>query len=82
VQRVHLLVLQPMDATTFHALDVIEQPFTTGSSLAPMGSSKTLLTVPTGNTTGLGLMVDGAERLWVEATSASSTTYVVLTRTH
>jgi hypothetical protein len=31
--------------------------------------------------TGLGLMTDGSDRLWVAYTDTSSTTYVVLQRT-
>jgi hypothetical protein len=74
-----VVALQPFDATSFDALDVVEQKFTTGSSLAAMGTQTTLLTVPP-QSPGLALLVDGSQRLWVGVSGASSTTYVVLAR--
>jgi len=74
-----VVALQPFDATSFDALDVIEQKFTTGSSLAAMGTQTALLTVPS-QSPGLALLVDDSQRLWVGVSGASSTTYVVLAR--
>jgi hypothetical protein len=34
--------------------------------------------VPSGQSQGLSFLVDGSQRLWVAASGASSTTYVVL----
>ncbi|HXU61848.1 MAG TPA: hypothetical protein VN962_09125 [Polyangia bacterium] len=74
-----LVVFQPVDSTSNHALDVIEQKFTTSNSaLAVMGTPTTFLTVA--STHGLSFLVDGAQRLWVAASDTSSTTYVVLAR--
>ena len=73
-----VLVFQPNDSTTYSPLDVIEQKFTTGNSLAAMGGQPTLLTVA--NAQALSFLVDGSERLWVAASGTSSTTYVVLAR--
>jgi hypothetical protein len=73
-----LVVFQAIDSTSNDALDVIEQKFTTGSSLAAMGTQTTLLTVPSGQ--GLSFLVDGSQRLWVAVSGTSSTTYVVLAR--
>jgi hypothetical protein len=73
-----LVVFQPFDSTTFDALDVVEQRFTTGSSLAAMGTPTKLLTVAPGQ--GLSFLVDGSQRLWVAVSGTSSTTYVVLAR--
>jgi hypothetical protein len=75
-----LLLFQPFDSTTYNALDVIEQKFTTGSSLVAMGTPAPLLTVPPAQTQGFSFLVDGAQRLWVGVNGASSTTYVVLAR--
>ncbi|HVT10050.1 MAG TPA: hypothetical protein VHO67_21465, partial [Polyangia bacterium] len=76
-----VVVFQPFNSTTFAALDVVEQKFTTsGGTLALMGTASTLLTVPSGQTQGLSFLVDGSERLWVAISGASSTTYVVLAR--
>jgi hypothetical protein len=75
-----VVVLQPFDGTSFDALDVIQQKFTTGSSLTTMGATSKLLTMPTGQTQGLSFLVDASERLWVAASGTSSTTYVVLAR--
>ncbi|HVT09440.1 MAG TPA: hypothetical protein VHO67_18395, partial [Polyangia bacterium] len=76
-----VVVFQPFDSTTFDALDVVEQKFTTtGGSLAVMGTASTLLTVPSGQMAGLSFLVDGSQRLWVAIGGASSTTYVVLAR--
>ena len=72
-----LMILQPADLT-FTPLDVVEQKFTTGSSLAAMGTPTKLLTVAPGQ--GLSFLVDGSERLWVAVNGTSSTTYVVLAR--
>jgi hypothetical protein len=77
-----VLVFQPFDSTTYDALDVIEQPFTATGSIAAMGSTSTLLTVPTGQSQGLSIFTDGSQRLWVAGSTASSTTYVVLERQH
>ncbi len=71
-------VFQPFDSTSGDALDVIQQKFTTGSSLAPMGTQSKLLTVTAAQS--LSFVVDGSERLWVAASGTSSTTYVVLVR--
>ncbi|HVV48933.1 MAG TPA: hypothetical protein VHO06_04685 [Polyangia bacterium] len=72
------MVYQPAD-DNFAPGDVLEQQFTTSSTtLAPVGTTATLLTVPSG--AGLSLMVDGSQRLWVAASDSSSTTYVVLAR--
>ena len=73
-----LVVFQPLDATTFDALDVVEQAYTTASDIAPMGASAPLLHVPAGSTSGLSFMTDDADRLWVGYTGAGTTTYVVL----
>jgi hypothetical protein len=76
-----LVVLQPFDSTSFDALTVIEQKFTTSSSgLTAQGTATSLLTVPAGQMQGVALLVDGAQRLWVGLSGASSTTYVVLAR--
>jgi hypothetical protein len=73
-----VVVFQPFDGTTSDPLDVIQQKFTTGSSLAPMGTPSKLLTVTAAQS--LSFLVDGSERLWVAASGTSSTTYVVLLR--
>jgi hypothetical protein len=74
-----VLVFQPFDSTSYDALDVIEQKFTTtGGSLAAAGTQSTLLTVTANQS--LSLIVDGSERLWAAASGGSSTTYVVLVR--
>ncbi len=75
-----LLVFQPFDATTSDALDIVEQAYTAGTDIAPMGTPTTLLQVPAGTSTGLSFMTDDTDRLWVAFTGASSTTYVVLAR--
>ena len=74
-----LVVFQPIDSTTYSPLDVIEQKFTTSTSLAAMGTPTTLLTLASGQTQGLSFLVDGSQRLWV-AVNGASTTYVVLAR--
>jgi hypothetical protein len=74
-----VVVFQPLDASTFSPLDVIQQKFTTSSAgLAAMGTPTTLLTVVSGQ--GLSFVVDDSERLWAAISGASSTTYVVLAR--
>ena len=77
-----VMVFQPFDSTSFDALDVVEQKFTTGSSLVAMGTPTSLLTltVPPPQTQGLSFIVDGSQRLWVAVSGTSSTTYVVLVR--
>jgi len=74
-----LVIFQSTDATTYALLDVIEQKFTTGTSLAAMGTPTKLLTLASGQTLGLSFLVDGSQRLWV-AVNGASTTYVVLAR--
>jgi hypothetical protein len=74
-----VVVFQPFDSSSYAALDVIEQRFTTTSSaLAAMGTPSKLLTVTAAQ--ALSLVVDGSERLWVAASGTTSTTYVVLVR--
>jgi len=73
-----VMVYQPFDSSTYDALDAVEQKFTTGSSLAPMGAQSTFLTVTAAQ--ALSFLVDASERLWVAASGSSSTTYVVLVR--
>jgi hypothetical protein len=73
-----VMVFQPFDSTSFSGLDVVEQKFTTGSSLAAMGTPSTFLTVTAAQS--LSFVVDGSQRLWVAASGTSSTTYVVLAR--
>jgi hypothetical protein len=75
-----LLVFQPFDATTFLPLDVVEQSYSAGSSIAAIGTPTTLLHVATGVTSGFPLMTDDTDRLWVAFSGATSTTYVVLAR--
>ena len=76
-----LVVFQPFDGTTFDPLDVIQQKFTTSSgALAAVGTPTKLLAMPSGQPQSLSFLVDGTERLWVAASGASSTTYVVLAR--
>jgi hypothetical protein len=76
-----LVLFQPFDSTSFDPLDVIEQGFTTSSSaLAAAGTPTTFLTLPSGQTPVLSFLVDGAQRLWVAGSDASTTTYVVLAR--
>ncbi len=75
-----LVVFQSFDSTSFEALDVIEQGFTTTGGLAAMGTPSTLLTVPSAQMQGLALFVDGSQRLWVAVNGSSSTQYVVLAR--
>jgi hypothetical protein len=72
-----LLIFQPADLT-FTPLDVVEQKFTTGSSLAAMGTPTKLLTVAAGQ--GLSFLVDGSQRLWIAVNETASTRYVVLAR--
>jgi hypothetical protein len=72
-----LVIFQPADVS-YTPLDVVEQKFTTGSSLAAMGTPTKLLTVALGK--GLSLLVDGSQRLWVAVNGTASTTYVVLVR--
>lgn len=74
------LVFQPMD-TKGAALDVIAQAYTAaGGAVAAKGAASKLLTVPASDPPALYLMTDGGGRLWVAATSTSSTTFVVLAR--
>jgi hypothetical protein len=73
-----VVVFQPFDVTTEHALDVIEQKFTTVNSLAAIGTPSKMLTVTPAQS--LAFVVDRSERLWVAASGNSSTTYVVLAR--
>ena len=75
-----LVVFQPFDSTTFDALDVVEQKFTTSGGLAAMGTPSAFLTVPPAQSQGLSFLVDGSQRLWVAVSGTSSTTYVVLAR--
>jgi hypothetical protein len=75
-----LVVFQAIDSTTNAPQDVIEQKFTTSTSLAAMGTPTTMLSVPSGQTQGLSFMVDGSQRLWVAVNGTASTTYVVLAR--
>ena len=75
-----VVVYQPIDSTSNDPLDVIQQKFTTGSSLTAMGTQTTLLTMPSGQPQALSFLVDGSQRLWVASSTASSTTYVVLAR--
>ncbi len=75
-----LVVFQPFDSTTFDASDVVQQKFTSSGDLTAMGTPSTLLTVPPAQSQGLSFLVDGAQRLWVAVSGASSTTYVVLAR--
>ena len=72
-----LVILQPQDSS-YTPLDVVEQKFTTSSSLVAMGTPTKLLTVASGQ--GLAFLVDGSQRLWVAVSGTSSTTYVVLAR--
>jgi hypothetical protein len=72
-----LVIFQPADLT-FTPLDVVAQKFTTGSSLAAMGTPTKLLTVAPGQ--GLSFLVDGSQRLWVAVSGTASTRYVVLAR--
>jgi hypothetical protein len=72
-----LVIFQPEDSS-YTPLDVIQQKFTTGSSLAATGTPTKLLTVPSGQ--ALSFLVDGSQRLWVAVSGTSSTTYVVLAR--
>jgi hypothetical protein len=80
-----LVVFQPFqsaDGGGDVALDVIEQAYTVSNgAVAASGSNATLLTVPAGSQSGLALLTDAAGRLWVGASGASTTTYVVLQRT-
>jgi hypothetical protein len=75
-----VMVFQPFDASTYDPLDVIQQKFTTGSSLTTMGTQTTLLTMPSAQPQSLSFLVDGSQRLWVASSTTSSTTYVVLVR--
>jgi hypothetical protein len=75
-----LVVFQAIDATTNDPLDVVQQQFTTGSSLAAVGAPTKLLTVASGQTEGFSFLIDGSQRLWVAVSGSSSTTYVVLAR--
>jgi hypothetical protein len=75
-----LVVFQPNDSTTYAPLDVIEQKFTTSTSLAAMGTPTKLLTLASGQTQGLSFLVDGSQRLWVAVNETASTRYVVLAR--
>jgi hypothetical protein len=72
-----LVIFQPGDVS-YTPLDVVEQKFTTGSSLAAMGTPTKLLTVAPGK--GLSFLVDGSQRLWVAVNGTASTRYVVLVR--
>jgi hypothetical protein len=72
-----LVIFQPADLT-YTPLDVVEQEFTTGSSLVAMGTPTKLLTVAAGQ--GLSFLVDGSQRLWVGVNGTASTTYIVLAR--
>jgi hypothetical protein len=76
-----LVVFEPFDATSYFALDVIEQVYSvTGGVVAASGAPTTLLTVPTMMTTGPSFITDEADRLWVAVSGTTSTTYVVLQR--
>ncbi len=72
-----LVIFQPADVS-YTPLDVVDQKFTTTSSLAVVGTPTKLLTVTAGQ--GLSFLVDGTQRLWVAVSGTSSTTYVVLAR--
>jgi hypothetical protein len=74
------VIFQQMDSTTFDPLSVVQQQFTTGSALAPMGTPTPLLTLPPAQTQGFSFLVDRAQRLWVAVNGSTSTTYVVLVR--
>jgi hypothetical protein len=74
------VIFQQIDSTTNAPLSVVQQQFTTGSTLAPMGTPTSLLTVPSTQTQGFSFLVDRAQRLWVAVNGATSTTYVVLVR--
>ena len=75
-----LVIFQPIDSTTFAPLDVIAQQFTTGTTLAAMGTPTKLLSMASGQTQGVSFLVDGSQRLWVAVNGTSSTKYVVLAR--
>ena len=75
-----LVVFQPFDSTTFDALDVVQQKFTSSGGLVAMGTPSPFLTVPPAQSQGLSFLVDGSERLWVAVSGTSSTMYVVLGR--
>jgi hypothetical protein len=75
-----VVVFQPIDSTSNNPRDVIQQKFTTGSSLTAMGTQTNLLTMPSGQPQALSFLVDGSQRLWVAVSGMSSTTYVVLAR--
>jgi hypothetical protein len=75
-----LLAFQPMDPSAA-PLDVVAQPYTvTSGAVVAQGAPTKLLTVPATNPPSLYLMSDAAGRLWVAATSDTSTTFVVLAR--
>jgi hypothetical protein len=74
------VIFQQIDSTTNAPLSVVQQQFTTGSTLAAMGTPTPLLTVPPAQTQGFSFLVDRAQRLWVAVNGATSTTYVVLVR--
>jgi hypothetical protein len=73
-----VLLFQPIDTMNSDGLDVIEQAFTTSTTLAASGTTSTLLTVVPSQASQLAFMVDGSERVWVAGSGTSSTTYVVL----
>jgi len=74
------VIFQPIDSTSNAPLDVVQQRFTTGSTLAAMGTPTSLLTVPSAQTQGFSFLVDRSQRLWVAVNGSTSTTYVVLVR--
>ena len=75
-----LVIFQAIDSTTSAPQDVVQQKFTTSSTLAATGTPTTLLSVPPGQAQGVSFLVDGSQRLWVAVNGTSSTTYVVLAR--
>ena len=74
-----VLVFQPFNQTTFDALDVVAQKYTAQADIAASGTPSPFLHVPV-ETTGLSVMTDDTDRLWVAYSDATTTTYVVLAR--
>ena len=70
---------QPYDSTTYEALDVVAQRYTTGgSTVVPDGPYSTALTMVTANTP-VALLTDEGGRLWVGiVTAAGQTSFFVL----
>jgi hypothetical protein len=71
---------QPFDGASFTALDVVVAPYAVDATPLPASTPTRFLKNATITSHAFGLMVDDRDRIWVSASDAASTTYVVLAR--